>query len=46
MSVVTDIAWCCGLVADARRYTKFYGVDMDAAAEQLAHDALLGELRD
>ena len=44
LSVVTDIAWCCGLVADARRYTKFYGVDMDAAAEQLAHDALLGEL--
>jgi len=34
------------LLGEAGRYTKFYGVDADAAAEQLAHDALLGELRD
>uniref|UniRef100_A0A453S2R8 Glycosyl-hydrolase family 116 N-terminal domain-containing protein n=1 Tax=Aegilops tauschii subsp. strangulata TaxID=200361 RepID=A0A453S2R8_AEGTS len=27
-----------------RRYTKFLGLDRDAAAEQLAHDALLGEI--
>ena len=27
-----------------RRYTKFLGLDRDAAAEQLAHDALFGEI--
>ncbi|RCV29394.1 hypothetical protein SETIT_6G010000v2 [Setaria italica] len=36
--LVTDMAWRCGW---GKRYTKFYGVDGDAAAEQLAHDALL-----
>jgi hypothetical protein len=37
--LVTDMESCCGW---GRRYTKFYGVDADTAAEQLAHDALLG----
>ncbi|TKW08144.1 hypothetical protein SEVIR_6G009600v4 [Setaria viridis] len=42
-----SLAWACPDVKFAggttyhRRYTKFYGVDGDAAAEQLAHDALL-----
>ena len=34
------------LPGEAGGTPKFYGVDADAAAEQLAHDALLGELRD
>ncbi|RLM62313.1 non-lysosomal glucosylceramidase-like [Panicum miliaceum] len=42
-----SLAWACPDVkfpagtTYRRRYTKFYGVDTDAAAEQLAHDALL-----
>ncbi|XP_039852540.1 non-lysosomal glucosylceramidase-like isoform X2 [Panicum virgatum] len=42
-----SLAWACPDVKFAagttyhRRYTKFYGVDADAAAEQLARDALL-----
>ncbi|OEL20077.1 Non-lysosomal glucosylceramidase, partial [Dichanthelium oligosanthes] len=42
-----SLAWACPDVKFPagttyhRRYTKFYGVDTDAAAERLAHDALL-----
>ncbi|WVZ95476.1 hypothetical protein U9M48_041237 [Paspalum notatum var. saurae] len=42
-----SLAWACPDVKFPagrtyhRRYTKFYGIDADAAAENLAHDALL-----
>ncbi|RLN05437.1 non-lysosomal glucosylceramidase-like [Panicum miliaceum] len=42
-----SLAWACPNVKFPagttyhRRYTRFYGVDADAAAERLAHDALL-----
>ncbi|KAF8668453.1 hypothetical protein HU200_052269 [Digitaria exilis] len=45
-----SLAWACPDVKFPagttyhRRYTKFYGVDADAAAEKLAHDALLDHM--
>ncbi|CAO2205518.1 unnamed protein product [Urochloa humidicola] len=46
-----SLAWACPEIKFPagttyhRRYTKFYGVDGDAAAEQLAHHALLEHMK-